>query len=63
MMLNKLIQDIPVRDFQCELGELKVDIRGVTHDSRRVEKGFLFVAIEGEEQDGHRFGRLRRCLD
>ena len=55
MMLNKLIQDIPVRDFQCELGELKVDIRGVTHDSRRVEKGFLFVAIEGEEQDGHRF--------
>ncbi|MEW6358235.1 MAG: UDP-N-acetylmuramoyl-L-alanyl-D-glutamate--2,6-diaminopimelate ligase [Planctomycetota bacterium] len=32
-----------------------VEIRGLTSDSRRVEKGFLFVAIRGTVQDGHRY--------
>lgn len=30
-------------------------ITGVTMDSRKVEKGFLFVAIKGERVDGHDF--------
>ncbi len=32
-----------------------VPVRGVTHDSRKVEKGFVFVAVEGALFDGHRF--------
>ncbi|HEX8187186.1 MAG TPA: Mur ligase domain-containing protein, partial [Pyrinomonadaceae bacterium] len=27
----------------------------VTHDSRQVEAGWLFVAIRGEKSDGNRF--------
>ena len=30
-------------------------VRGVTHDSRLVEPGYLFVAIDGARQDGHEF--------
>ena len=32
-----------------------VAIRGVTHDSRRVEPGFVFVAVRGARHDGHEF--------
>jgi UDP-N-acetylmuramoyl-L-alanyl-D-glutamate--2,6-diaminopimelate ligase len=30
-------------------------VRGVTHDSRLVQPGYLFVAISGARQDGHEF--------
>ena len=32
-----------------------LEVRGVTHDSRRVEPGFVFVALLGRRFDGHRF--------
>ncbi len=32
-------------------------ITGVTHDSRKVESGFLFVAVPGLKTDGHAFVR------
>ena len=32
-----------------------VDIAAITHDSRKVKKGTLFVAIPGEHVDGHKF--------
>ncbi len=47
MMLKELFQGVPIKK--------DVAIRGITQDSRKVEKGFLFVAIAGHEQDGHRF--------
>jgi UDP-N-acetylmuramoyl-L-alanyl-D-glutamate--2,6-diaminopimelate ligase len=31
------------------------EVTGVTHDSRRVEPGGVFVAVPGGTQDGHRF--------
>ena len=34
-----------------------MEIRGVIHDSRRVKKGFVFVAIKGAKLDGHDFAR------
>jgi UDP-N-acetylmuramoyl-L-alanyl-D-glutamate--2,6-diaminopimelate ligase len=36
-------------------GKLDVDIRGISYDSRSVQKGDLFVAIKGEKADGARF--------
>ncbi len=36
-------------------GNLDLDITSITHDSRTVEKGGLFIAIKGFEQDGHKF--------
>ncbi len=37
----------------CPSGDAGVLVRGVTHDSRRVEKGDLFVAVRGARSDGH----------
>lgn len=36
-------------------GELDVDIKKLTNDSRKVEKGSMFIAIKGFETDGHKF--------
>ncbi|HEQ71942.1 MAG TPA: UDP-N-acetylmuramoyl-L-alanyl-D-glutamate--2,6-diaminopimelate ligase [Spirochaetia bacterium] len=36
-------------------GAADPEIRGIAYDSRRVEPGFLFVALRGEHTDGHRF--------
>jgi len=37
------------------IGDERVHVRGVKHDSRRVEPGDLFVAIDGVQQVGARF--------
>ena len=37
------------------IGDADVDITGVNIDSRKIEKGHLFVAIKGTQTDGHRF--------
>lgn len=46
--------------LQCSLNELldtEVDIQisGITHDSREVQQGYLFVACPGEKSDGRKF--------
>jgi UDP-N-acetylmuramoyl-L-alanyl-D-glutamate--2,6-diaminopimelate ligase len=38
-------------------GDAGVRVVDVTHDSRQVEAGWLFVAIRGEKSDGNRFVR------
>lgn len=52
MTLNQLLDGIEVvaRD-----GEAPEDIRGLQYDSRKIEPGQLFVAIQGEVADGNRF--------
>ena len=35
------------------IGDVNVDISGVNIDSRKIEKGHLFVAIKGTQTDGH----------
>lgn len=42
-------------------GDLRTVITGVTHDSRKVRPGWLFVAIQGESADGHDF--IDRALE
>ena len=37
------------------VGNAEVDITGVNIDSRKIEKGHVFVAIKGTQTDGHRF--------
>lgn len=36
-------------------GDLDVSVRGITDDSRMVSAGSLFVAVKGEQVDGHQF--------
>jgi UDP-N-acetylmuramoyl-L-alanyl-D-glutamate--2,6-diaminopimelate ligase len=33
----------------------QLNFTGVTADSRKVRPGFVFIAIQGEEQDGNQF--------
>ena len=52
MKLKRCLEGISVESFR---GDLNVDITGIAYDSRRVKKGFLFVALKGFSQDGHDF--------
>ena len=52
MKLSELLKNIKTIDIQ---GNADADITGVNIDSRRIEKGHLFVAIKGTQTDGHKF--------
>jgi UDP-N-acetylmuramoyl-L-alanyl-D-glutamate--2,6-diaminopimelate ligase len=34
-------------------GDMNVDVKGICFDSRKVQPGFLFIAIKGTQSDGH----------
>lgn len=42
MNINKLLKDVK-------------QYKGITDDSRKVKKGFVFVAVKGKTNDGHRY--------
>ena len=52
MRLNELLKNVEVLNT---IGQEEVEITGVNIDSRRIEKGHLFVAIPGTQTDGHKF--------
>ncbi|MCC2640813.1 MAG: murE [Nitrospira sp.] len=56
MTLDELITDIqgPLEVLE-RIGDQRVLITGLTDDSRKVEPGSLFVAVKGEQVDGHAF--------
>ena len=52
MKLIELLKHVKVVNT---LGDTGVEITGVNIDSRRIEKGHLFVAIPGTQTDGHKY--------
>lgn len=42
-------------DYELLKGDINTNVSGLANDSRKVEKGFLFIAVKGFEQDGHRY--------
>ena len=54
MKLTELSDLIPV-DFLAPAALPDLEINGVTHDSRNVKPGHLFVAVPGLSTDGHQF--------
>ncbi|HAJ74441.1 MAG TPA: UDP-N-acetylmuramoyl-L-alanyl-D-glutamate--2,6-diaminopimelate ligase [Lachnospiraceae bacterium] len=52
MKLSALLKDL---EYEILQGETDREITGVAYDSRKVEPGFLFVALKGAVSDGHRF--------
>ena len=52
MKLNEILSKVKPLDI---VGNAEEEITGVNIDSRRIEKGHLFVAIRGTQVDGHSF--------
>ena len=52
MKLIELLKNVEVLNT---FGNTEVEITGVNIDSRRIEKGHLFVAIPGTQTDGHKY--------
>lgn len=52
MYLQELLRGIKYRGVK---GSLDVDVLGITYDSKKVQEGFIFVAISGYKVDGHDF--------
>lgn len=54
--MNKItISDLAHRIGADKIGDSGNPVTDVTHDSRQVREGTLFVAIKGHTMDGHRF--------
>ena len=58
MKLNELLKNI--KPIQI-IGDEDIDISGVNIDSRKIQKGHLFVAMRGTQVDGHTF--IGKALD
>jgi UDP-N-acetylmuramoyl-L-alanyl-D-glutamate--2,6-diaminopimelate ligase len=52
MLLREVAAMIPGIEWT---GDATIDIRGISYDSRSVQKGDIFIAIRGEKADGGRF--------
>lgn len=52
MKLRDLIDGLSVKKVA---GSENPDITGITADSRKVRPGYLYVAVVGEKEDGHRY--------
>ena len=52
MKLIELLKNVEVLNT---FGDTGVEITGVNIDSRRIERGHLFVAIPGTQTDGHKY--------
>lgn len=45
-----------VKNIECEIfGNGELEIKGIAYDSRKVQDGYLFIAIKGFETDGHKY--------
>jgi len=49
---NYLLNGQPILE---QHGNENLEIKGLTSDSRDVKKGYLFVALKGSSQDGHKY--------
>ncbi|GHS90785.1 UDP-N-acetylmuramoyl-L-alanyl-D-glutamate--2,6-diaminopimelate ligase [Bacteroidia bacterium] len=52
MQLDELISAISYDEVN---GSLDIEVTGIHSDSRKIEPGFLFVAVPGTQSDGHQF--------
>ena len=52
MKLKELLKGI---DYKIVQGNVESEIKNVNYDSRKVEKGDMFVCIKGFQADGHKY--------
>ena len=54
-MIKRTLQQIAVMIGLKNDQFQDVDVKGVTIDSRKIEKGQLFIPFKGENSDGHKY--------
>lgn len=52
MFLSKLLENIETKEI-C--GSCDIEIKGLSYDSRKIEKGYIFFALNGTHTDGAKF--------
>jgi len=52
MQLLKLIKGLEIKQIK---GDIYIDIKGITQNSKNVKDDYLFVAIKGSQKDGHNY--------
>lgn len=52
MKLNDILKGCSINKVSGNSG---IEVKGISFDSRNVEKGFLFIAIKGTNVDGHEY--------
>ena len=52
MKLKALLEQL---DYECLNGNVDIEVVDVTNDSRKVQKGSLFICVRGAVVDGHTF--------
>ncbi len=57
MKLSQLLSGLDIKAQYTD-----IEITGVAFDSRKVQKGFLFVCINGETVDGHAYAKSAEAL-
>lgn len=45
-------------EFEITQGSINTEIKKIEYDSRKIEKGDLFICIKGYETDGHKYGEM-----
>lgn len=53
MKLSDLLERL---EYECLQGSVDQEVTGLAYDSRKAEKGSVFVCISGAVRDGHEFG-------
>ena len=49
----KLVDLVKELDYTLRQGSLSTEVNGIYYDSRKVQKGGLFVCITGTQRDSH----------
>ena len=52
MILKEILKNTSVQQF---IGNELTEITDITQDSRKIERGALFIAVKGANSDGHSF--------
>ena len=52
--INNILSNIPI-PYKCLSDQLDIEVKGIQYDSRILEPGQIFVALVGDNFDGHAF--------
>jgi UDP-N-acetylmuramoyl-L-alanyl-D-glutamate--2,6-diaminopimelate ligase len=50
--LKDILYKVPIT---ATSGNMNAEVKGICFDSRKVQPGYLFIAVKGTQSDGHEF--------